>query len=614
MAIVKILFRKEVAPVIRYVFGHTQPGDPADSASCPPHAEGAIIEFKAVRDQHDFKSGRNEAVHIIQSWNESDSQRLTPQTINTMGRQLVEEHFKGHQFVVVTHTETGKYHNHIVVNTIHMETGKAIEKKFKHLHQLRNINDRLCLEKGLQIPNRDATERKARIPQKVQQMVRAGRESWLLDVRGKADVARFLATSFDQYKDYMDAFGITTRVEDANITYFYPGRSRGKRGDNLGKAYDKPGLAKQFQLNVERFMAKPEVRAELMRATAQITQNPIHALQNSNDILARVGVQSDQFPKNYMKYTKNKRRHQSDHPLSERELSSQIISSSEIRKAKRSILDYCKENNIALTKDQEGRSVLKDKTYIVIHGDIAVNTRNGTRGSLIDFVAAHHKLTLLQAISKINGTQAPSQFEHEFGSIKRNYTAFYIPKPDQMPHTQAVEHLGKFLRSIGGSPKVASDLMKHQRAEVSKSGTIRLFAESDPGGAIEVTEGAEKHWKEKKQGEFRNPFFQRPPKRNKLMLYLEPKSYLSGRSNILSDSSHHDGILALMEPNKSIIDHYLGQNPGIRKIEVITPKHKNLSQTELDFFGVLKQKLHERGIEVSTLSQERALSHEGLSR
>lgn len=612
MAIVKVLFRKEAAPVLRYVFGHTQPGDPADSESCPPHAEGATSEFKAVRDQHDVPAGRNEAVHIVQSWNEADSNKLTPQTINAMGRQLVEEYFRGHQFVVVTHTETGKVHNHIVVNMINMETGKAIEKKFKHLYRLREINDKLCLAKGLKIPNQEANERKARIPQKVQQMVRAGRESWLLDIKNKADVARFLATSFDQYKDYMDAFGIEARIEEKNITYFYPGRSRGKRGDNLGKAYDKPGLASQFQLNDQRFQAQPEIRANLIAAHAQISRSPMQPVHNSGEILTQAGVDASQVPKDYTKYTKNRRRFQNEKPLSERELSSEIISSDEIRKAKRSISDYCMENNIPLSRNMDGHTVLKDKFHIVILGDTAINTKNGTRGNLIDFVAAHKKLTLLQAVAEINGTQAPRQFEQHFGMIKRNYTAFYIPKPDQMHYTQATVHIAKFIRSIGGNTKISNDLLKHQRAEVSKDGTIRLFAESDPGGTIELTEGSDKKWKEKKQGEFKNPFFQRPTKRNKLLLYVDPKHFLGGYSHILSDPSHRDGILVLMEPNKSIVDKYLGQNPGIQKVQVVTPKHRSLAQTELDFFGVLKQKLHERGIEVSTLSQEKALSHEGL--
>ena len=611
MAIVKILPSNNAAYLLSYAINHGQPGDPRDSQSCPPDPEGAIAEFKAVRDQYDFKDGRREALHIIQSWNEVDSQKLTPKAINEMGRQLVEEYFKGHQFVVATHTDTGKHHNHIVVNVINMETGKAVENKFKHLYELRKINDRLCLEKGLRIPNHEAARRKDRIPQKVQNMVRAGRESWLMDIRNKADVARFLATSFDQYKNYLDAFGITARIEDTNISYFYPGRKKPKRGDNLGKAYDKPGLAKQFQLNDQRFMAKPEVREDLIRAAGQISQNPTRHLHNSNDLLIHSGVHPNELPKDYTAYTKNKRRHQNEIPLSERELSSQIISADEIRKAKRSILDYCKENNIALGVDQQGRTTLKNRSYIVIQDDLAINKRNGTRGNLIDFVAAHHKLTLLQAVAKINGTGTPTTFEKEFGRIKRKYTAFYIPKADQMEYPKSLEHLGRFLKSIGGNHKIANDLLKHQRAEVSKGGVIRLFGDADPGGAYEFIESPDKQWKEKKHGEFRNPFFHRPPRREKLFLYLEPKHYLAEKNAILSDSSHRDGILALMEPNKDAVDNYLGLHPTIKRIEIVSPRHRTIPQQELDFFGVLKKKLHERGIEVSMSSRDKSKSHEG---
>ena len=130
------------------------------------------------------------------------------------------DYFKGHQFLVVTHTETGKVHNHIVVNTVNYETGKLIRNKYKHLHELRKVNDRLCLEKGLEVPNLDANNRRARLPQRVQQMVKAGRPSWVYDLKNKADVARFLATSHDQYVDYMDALGVKARVEEKQYHLF----------------------------------------------------------------------------------------------------------------------------------------------------------------------------------------------------------------------------------------------------------------------------------------------------------------------------------------------------------------------------------------------------------
>ncbi|MBI2712251.1 MAG: hypothetical protein HYX41_05240 [Bdellovibrio sp.] len=323
-------------------------------------------------------------------------------------------------------------------------------------------------------------------------------------------------------------------------------------------------------------------------------------------------MQQSQVSKDYGSYTKNPRRSPRSLPISEHELAHAIIPASEIRRAKRPISDYCKENNIGLTLDTNGHTVLRDKHYIVIQGEEAINTRNGTRGTLIDFVAAHHRLTLLQAVGKINGTTEPGLFEHHYGAIQRKYTPFYIPKPDQMPLTQATEHLSRFLKSHGGNAKMADDLLKHQRAEVSKTRAIRLFAENDPGGTLEFTEGPQNAWNEKKHGTFHRPFFQRPPKRNQMFLYLEPKAFLAGRGHAFNDRTHRDGILALMEPNKSQVDQYLKENPGVKKIQFVTPKHRSFTQPEIDFFGIMKHHLNPLGIECTTVSHERALSHEGL--
>ena len=605
MAIIKILFRKNVERVLRYAFGHSQPGDPKDSEYCPPNPEGAAAEFKMVRDQYRSDPNNNEAIHVIQSWNESDSQRLTPETINGMGKALASEYFPGHQYAIVTHTETGKIHNHIVINTVNLETGKMVPNKYKHLHELRKINDRLCLEKGLTVPNLEASKRRSHVPQKVQQMIRAGKQSWVWDLKNKVDVARSLATSYDQYTDYLDALGVKGRVEEKNITYFYPGRSRGKRGDKLGKNYDKVGLEEQFKKNDERFQSKPEIRSQLFEAHRNLTPDNLRAVLLKDQGSANIA-------KDYSRFTKQSRKNSIGVPASERELTPQIIPTDEIRRAKRSILDYCKENKIGLSQNEKGQSVLKGKEYIVIHGDEATNTRNGTRANLIDFVAAHRRSTLLQAVAHINGTSHALTFEENFGAVERKYTSFYIPKPDQMGLAKATEKLSSFLRFHRASPRVADSLLKSQRAEVSTSGVIRLFAESDPGGALEFSESKEGGWSEKKQGTFQRPFYKRAPRSNRLFVYTDPVSYLSASgADALSERGHRDGILVLMEPKHTGVEHYLSENPGIRKLHVIGPKGHTFKQQSLDFFGVLKENLAHKGIEMKMESHERGLSHEG---
>ena len=612
MAIVKVLFRKNAARVIRYVFGHSQPGDSVDSESCPPHQEGAISEFKMVREQHDFQDGNNQALHIVQSWDENESKKFPPSEFNAMGKKLVEDYFKGHQFVIVTHTDKPHIHNHIVVNTVNMDSGKLVENKYHHLHKLREINDKLCLERGLKIPNQDATLRRERMPEKVKQMVRNNRPSWVWDVKNKADVARFLSTSYDEYTSYLGAFGVQARVEEKNITYFYPGRSRGKRGDTFGKHYDKAGLEEQFKANNERFRARPDIRARLWENATPLRDGSGRTFRDSSGLLLDAGIPNSEVPKDYSRFTKTSRRDHRPLPASERELAYGIFPVEEIKRAKRSILDYCNENKITTGLNTKGQTVLSGKEFIVIDGHQAHNTKNGTHATLIDFVASHHGITLLQAVSKINGNKSLDSFEDTFGTIKRNYTSFYIPKSDQMPHPKARELLSHFLKASGANPKAADNLLKHQRAEVSAKGIIRFFAESDSSGALEYSKGENDVWSVTKQGKFKRPFHKRVPRGSELFVYMEPKSYLArkGAENFF-DRVHKDGILALMEPEASHVSHFLSDHEHVKHVQVVKPKGRQLNKAELDFFGVLKDRHEKHGIKLSFIEPEISHKREG---
>lgn len=214
MAIVKIHPRPKVERRIRYVFAQQIPGDPADGEKCVPGPESVIAEFKAVRDAFPDRRGTHEAYEIYQSWGPEESQQLTPKDVNKMGRELVEEYFKGHQFIVVTHTNRPHLHNHIIVNAIDMETGKSILNKKHHLYRLREINDKICLARGLSIPNQAAKERSMRMPEHVHRMRRFLGHSFVLDMMEKADFARKYATSYDQYRAILLEFGIGVQVEN----------------------------------------------------------------------------------------------------------------------------------------------------------------------------------------------------------------------------------------------------------------------------------------------------------------------------------------------------------------------------------------------------------------
>jgi len=156
VAIVRTEYINDTAKLVRYVFRNQRPGDPSDAEKCAPEPEDTIANFKAAREMHKSSREDHQGLAIYQSWSPDESKRLTREEVNGMGRELVENMFPGHQFIVVTHSNTQKLHNHIIVNIINMETGKRIRNKYEHLHNLRAKNDEICLAHGLTIPNQVA--------------------------------------------------------------------------------------------------------------------------------------------------------------------------------------------------------------------------------------------------------------------------------------------------------------------------------------------------------------------------------------------------------------------------------------------------------------------------
>lgn len=90
--------------------------------------ETAVQDFKAVKQLHN-QEGFNQTVRLLQSWSPEESKLKTPEEFNKIGREWVESLFPGHQYVIRTHTDKAHTHNHIVVNTIHEETGSRIRNE-----------------------------------------------------------------------------------------------------------------------------------------------------------------------------------------------------------------------------------------------------------------------------------------------------------------------------------------------------------------------------------------------------------------------------------------------------------------------------------------------------
>lgn len=152
MATVKILYYKDPEKLMRYLMQDEKVGEISSELTTPDsfvnEIENSIIKTGRLKS-------KNKIVHIIQSWDKDTSKNYSLKDFNQVGIDLVKKKFPNHQFVVITHKDTEHKHNHIIVNPVSINLEKRISNRMKHLHDLREINDGICKERGMPVIDKD---------------------------------------------------------------------------------------------------------------------------------------------------------------------------------------------------------------------------------------------------------------------------------------------------------------------------------------------------------------------------------------------------------------------------------------------------------------------------
>lgn len=117
-----------------------------------------LYDFRNDRQQ--IKQAKIHAHHLIQSFSPED--KLTPEEINRIGHETIKELTGGNfRFIVTTHTDRDHVHNHILINSVDLNSDKKLKWDYAQERNLRMISDRLAKESGAKIipPNRYSHEK-----------------------------------------------------------------------------------------------------------------------------------------------------------------------------------------------------------------------------------------------------------------------------------------------------------------------------------------------------------------------------------------------------------------------------------------------------------------------
>lgn len=121
--------------------------------NCSPDANLAHNEMLMINRLYNNK-GRRTGYHIYQSFNYTD--KLTYEEAHEIGIETAKRLYPEFQAVVATHIDKAHIHNHIVLNSVNIKTGKKLTDSLWHeegISNLRKVSDEISKEYGLTVLN-----------------------------------------------------------------------------------------------------------------------------------------------------------------------------------------------------------------------------------------------------------------------------------------------------------------------------------------------------------------------------------------------------------------------------------------------------------------------------
>lgn len=201
----------------------------------------AKSSFKQTRALYGKENGI-QAHTVIQSFKPGE---VTPEQCNQLGLELAEKIAPNHQVAIYTHTDKEHVHNHIVINSIDLETGRKYQSNKQQRDFVKQANDDICREHGLSVPERDTA--KLRYTQAEKSLIEKDQYSWKDDLREKIEHAKEHTSDFKSFSEHLEKSGIEFKVRGKNVSYKPENVNKWVRGKTLGQDYDKGALEYEFE-------------------------------------------------------------------------------------------------------------------------------------------------------------------------------------------------------------------------------------------------------------------------------------------------------------------------------------------------------------------------------
>lgn len=201
------------------------------------------------------------ARHLIQSFSPEDN--LTPEQVHEIGRKTILEFTGGeYEFVIATHTDKEHIHNHIILNTTNLETGKALPWKIAKTKGGHKDISKLNFEK---VSDKISSEYGAKIIEKSPKNSHKKYTMWETDsiyklkIKSRLDYLIEHSSSIDDFMLKAEALNLSVNFSGKWATYrlLDEPQIRNTRGRNLVKGdptrYNKESIEDKLKENAGTF-------------------------------------------------------------------------------------------------------------------------------------------------------------------------------------------------------------------------------------------------------------------------------------------------------------------------------------------------------------------------
>ena len=193
------------------------------------------------------KTGKRQYHHIIQSFLPGEVSR---ELAHSIGVELAEKEFVGHEVLIATHIDRDHYHNHLIINSVSFVDGRKYIGTRDSLVNLKDKNDGLCREYGLSViekpfrPVRDTTAEK--------KLRQRGIRPWKDDLRYYINESVKNTNNLPELKRYLKFhYGVDTKIQSSNLSFKHPGKEKFCRGRKLGILWTREGIEMAFRENLK---------------------------------------------------------------------------------------------------------------------------------------------------------------------------------------------------------------------------------------------------------------------------------------------------------------------------------------------------------------------------